>query len=485
MRFTPGWVSAAKIVDSQHLLDNNCGMKTPDSPAAMTATANLVDFLTGARSASLSDEVIEKTKRHLVDTVAAMVSGARLPVGLRALDVVPALGGPAQALVIGSPTRLPAYLAAMINAMLAHADETDDSHERSKFHPGCGIIPAALALAQQQHASGRDAIRAIALGYDVAARTLEALGPMPLNQAGHASHAIGPLFGCGAVAADLLAFDAVQARNLLSYLGHEASGLACWMSDVDHIQKAYVFGAMGAKNALLAAVLCQHGWTGNVEILEGERRLLHAFEQPEHGRSLSEPFELGAEILHSDIKKWCVGSPIQAPLDCIEFLMDRIPADPASIREVEVEIQANEAFIVQTRNIANISLQHLVALLLVDRQLTFESVHDDARMHDPAILALRQRVRLIPSEALQKAGGRQGIVRIHLTDGSILTHHVVRVRGTWENPMSREEIDAKAADLMAPVLGAPATRRLLDGLWAFETLDAAAIDPLFEGLSAI
>ena len=441
-------------------------------PSDTSASENLIRFLMKAQSAALPEPVLEKTKRHTVDTMAAMISGTALSVGKRALSVVPALTGHEDALVLGSGVSLPAHFAAMVNAMLAHADETDDSHERSKFHPGCAIVPSALALAQKQGATGLELLRAIALGYDVAARVLEALGPMPLNLVGHASHAIGPLFGCGAVAGCLLRFDEDRLHHLLSYLGHETSGLSCWMSDSDHVQKAYVFGAMAAKNALLAALLCEHGWTGNTEILAGERGLLRAFEQPEHGRTLAEPFELGEEILHSDIKKWCVGSPIQAPLDCLEQLLDQIPVQPEAITRIEVEIQANEVFIVQTRNIPNISLQHLLALFLVDRRLDFDSVHDVARMSDPAVLALRERVALIPSLALQQAGGRQGIVRVFLSDGRVLTHHTVRVRGTWENPMTRQEIDDKARALIAPVLGTEKAKKLLSGLWALETLRA-------------
>lgn len=438
----------------------------------MPASENLIQFISGAGRARLSAEVVEKTKLHIIDTVAAMISGIRLDVGMRALSIVPALAGREEALIVGAGSMLSVHDAAMVNAMLAHADETDDSHERSKFHPGCAIVPSALAVGQKQRSSGSDIIRAVALGYDVGARVLEALGPMPLNMAGHASHAIGPLFGCGAAAGYLLGFDAERVRHLLSYLGHETSGLSCWMSDPDHVQKAYVFGAMAAKNALFSALLCQHGWTGCTEVVSNERGLLQAFGNAEHGRGLAEPLELGAEILHSDIKKWCVGSPIQAPLDCLEAMLERIPSDISLIEAIEVEIQANEVFIVQTRNMPNISLQHLLALFLVDRCLSFGSVHDGARMADEAVLSLRRRVKLIPSQDLQRAGGRQAIVRVVLKDGQTLSHHTVRVHGTWENPMSCDEVSAKAQALIEPVLGVEAAKALLRGLRVFETLNA-------------
>ncbi len=440
-------------------------------------TRQLAEFLAGARDATLEPPVIEKAKHHIVDTVAAMVSGTALHVGERALAALPAFEGLAEATVFGQVRRYPAYWAAMFNAMLAHADETDDSHESSKTHPGCGIVPTALAMAQRQRKGGMDLIRAVCAGYDVGPRITEALGAMALNHAGTSSHAMGAIFGAGASASVLAGFDPAQVRRLLSYLAHESSGLACWMAEHDHVQKAYVFGAMGAKNAITATLLVQSGWTGLDEALEGPRTLFEARARPGTARTMEEPLSLGAEILGSNIKKWCVGSPAQAPLDCVEALLTQLP--PAEdIESVTVEIRADEAFIVDNRDMPNICLQHLVALYLVDRTLSFDSVHDPARIDDPRVLAVRSRVKLVASEALLRDGGRQAILTLQARGGQVLRKHVRHVRGTWGDPMPRAEIDAKARDLLQPVVGASATERLLQTLWNLEHLDAGELDTL-------
>jgi 2-methylcitrate dehydratase PrpD len=449
-------------------------MEMPDHDYNSTSTEseNLIRFMSLSKNMTLSEAVIEKTKHHIVDTVAAIISGHKLEVGKRALSVVPALEGKEQASVLGTNFKLSTYSAAMVNAMLAHADETDDSHEKSKFHPGCGIVPAAFAIAEHQRATGADVIRAVALGYDVGARILEALGPMPLNNSGHASHAFGPIFGCGAAAGCLLGFDQERTRHLLSYLAHEASGLFCWMADTDHIQKAFVFGGMAAKNALYAALLCQHDWTGPADVVAGRHGILQTFGNAEHGRTLAEPFVLGDEILRSDIKKWCVASAIQPPLDSLTKLLPQIPEDVGEIQAVEVEIQANEVFMVSARNMPNISLQHVLAVFLVDRGLTFASVHDASRMEDAAVRAVRSKVNLIPNLDLQRAGGRQAIVRVILSNGTVLTDHTPATRGTWRNAMTRMEVEQKAKDLLEPVIGKSQSCDLLDGLWKLEMLTA-------------
>ena len=440
-------------------------------------TNNLCAFLDDARHAQLDDKTIEKAKHHIVDTIAAMISGTALHVGEKAFKALPSFEGLPEATVFGQSKRYPAYWAAMFNAMLAHADETDDSHETSITHPGCGIVPTAMAMSQKEKKGGMDFIRAVCAGYDVGPRITEALGAMALNNAGTSSHAMGAIFGSGACASVLANFDGAQVRRLLSYLAHESSGLGCWMAEHDHVQKAYVFGAMGAKNAITSVLLVQSGWTGLEEALEGPRTLFQARAQTGRGRSMEPPLVLGHEILGSNIKKWCVGSPAQAPLDCLQALLPSLPA-MNQIKSITVEIRSDEAFIVDNRDMPNICLQHLVALYLVDRKLSFESVHDPKRMTDSSIKEIRSKIQLVASEALMKSGGRQAIVNIVTNDGQTFRKHVQHVRGTWGDPMPRSEIHEKAKDLLEPVIGAASTERLLAALWNLENLDANALDQL-------
>jgi len=442
-------------------------------------TQQLCEFLEGARQAPLDEKTIEKAKHHIVDTIAAMISGTALHVGHKAMNALPVFEGLPEASVFGQSKRYPAYWAAMFNAMLAHADETDDSHETSITHPGCSIVPTAMAMAQRQKKGGLDFIRAVCAGYDVGPRLTEALGAMALNNAGTSSHAMGAIWGSGACASVLADFDQVQVRRLISYLAHETSGLGCWMAEHDHVQKAYVFGAMGAKNAITSTLLVQSGWTGLDEALEGPRTLFHARAQTARGRSMAPPLVLGKEILGANIKKWCVGSPAQAPLDAVQALLPTLPAMD-KLASIQVSIRSDEAFIVDNRDMPNICLQHLMALYLVDRKLTFDSVHDAQRMEDPQVRAVRKNIQLIPSKDLMNSGGRQAIVDIVTTDGQTQHKHIQHVRGTWGDPMPRSEVHEKAKDLLDPVIGESASTQLLAALWNLENLDANTLDRLLQ-----
>ena len=135
--------------------------------------------------------------------MAAMVSGSRLTPGKKAIAYVKTLGGVKEAGVIGSRIVTTAINAALANGMLAHADETDDSHAPSLTHPGCGIVPAALAMAERQGCNGTALLRAVALGYDVGCRLTQSLDAYQFRNDGHSTHSFGPMFGAAAAAGAL------------------------------------------------------------------------------------------------------------------------------------------------------------------------------------------------------------------------------------------------------------------------------------------
>jgi 2-methylcitrate dehydratase PrpD len=117
----------------------------------------------------------------------------------------------------------------------------------------------------------------------------------------------------------------------------------------------------------------------------------------------------------------------------------------------------------------DICMQHLCAVMLIDGIATFESAHDEKRMRDPEVLALRRRVELIGDEELQKLlPQRHGIVELVLKDGRKVHHHTRMVRGTADNPMTRAEVDEKCYHLMVPVLGRKRARALCDAVWNLE-----------------
>jgi 2-methylcitrate dehydratase PrpD len=446
----------------------------------------LADWIAGTPRRALPAEVAERAKLHLLDTVSAMVSGAPLLPGRRAIDYVRRLGGTAEASVFTAGLRTNAINAALANGMLAHSDETDDAYYLALVHPGCAVVPAALAMAERERSSGRELLRAIVLGYDLCARTSKALGIEHFRSAGHSTHSFGGTFGAAAAAGALARLDARAARYLLSYTAQQASGLSCWARDTEHVEKAFDFGGMPARNGVTAATMAAAGFTGVEDVFSGDRGFLHAFAPFVRPREFVAGLGTRFDIMHTAIKRWPVGYPIQAPLDALSTLIDRHAIRADEVERVHITVDEQGARTVSGRKMADINLQHLVAIMLLDGDISFEASHDPARSRDRSVLALKDRVELVGSAALSRAKTTQAIVEVQLrrpdpvfgrAQPLRVRHHTRAVLGSATRPMIRADIERKCLPLLAPALGARRAQAVIDAVWRIDR--TADLRPMF------
>ena len=443
--------------------------------AELTASplmTTLSTYMAEAARRPLPAPVVEKTKHIILDTIAAMVSGSALPPGKFAIQFARNYKGDRVATVVASNVMCGAIEAAMCNGMLAHSDETDDTHPPSQSHPGASIVPSALAVGEQFNNDGARFLRAVALGYDIGPRVTITLGKLQYMVDTHRStHALSGTFGSAAAAACAAGLTAQQMRWMLSYTAQQAGGLASWQRDTDHIEKSFDFGGMPARNGVTSALLVQAGGTGVDDILSGADNFLEAFVPKNSADLLIEKLGERYEVTRTNFKKWTVGAPIQAPLDALENILKRTPFAANQVKQITVRVATDEATIVDNRTIPDICLQHLIAVMVVDKNVTFKSAHDVARMKDPAVLAQRAKVNLVKDESLERLmPKRVGVVEVTLNDGKVLTDRVEAVRGTADNPMTRDEVAAKARELMTPVLGAAPAFQLIQKIFDLENL---------------
>jgi 2-methylcitrate dehydratase PrpD len=432
----------------------------------------LSEYMASAATRALPDAVVEKTKHMILDTLAAAISGSDLPPGRFAINFARAYGGEKVSTVIASNVVCGPIEAALANGMLAHSDETDDTHPPSQSHPGCAVVPAALAVGEKRNIDGPRFMRAVALGYDIGPRFTATLGKLQYMADTHRStHALASTFGSAAAAACAASLNAQQMRWLLSYTAQLASGIATWQRDTEHVEKAFDFGGMGAKNGVTAALLVEAGGTGVDDVLSGADNFFLAFGPKNDPAMVIDKLGERYEITRTNIKKWTTGSPIQAPLDALEILIKKHRFEPDQVKSIVVTVATNEAKIVDNREIPDICMQHMMAVMLMDRTVTFKSAHDKARMTDAATLRHRAKVRLVGTEELERFMPRRaGIVEVTLSDGKTVTERVNDVRGTAENPMPRDEVIAKARDLCVPVLGAATFDKLVARVFDLENL---------------
>jgi 2-methylcitrate dehydratase PrpD len=441
------------------------------APAAGSAdiTRRLARYMVEARSRTLPASAARDAKHRILDTLAALVSGARLKPGEMAIEYARAQGGAPEASVFTTNIRTSAVNAALANGMCAHADETDDFEPVTKAHPGCAVVPAALAMAERDGRSGAELLTAVALGYDLCCRFLLALGPDLVRATHRSAEGTSATFGAAAAAASLARLDETGMRHALSYAAQQVSGLWSWTRDTDHIEKAFDFAGMGARNGVTAAVMVQMGFTGVDEVLDGEHNMLVAMSSQPMPEEMVAGLGTRFFVNETAIKTFSVGYPIQAPLDAFLTLRREHSLTVDNVTRIVVKLPADGAAIVDNSALPDVNCQYIIAVALIDGEVSFADSHSRERMDDPQVRRVRQIVQLVADPALMDpAAPRSGLVEVTLRDGRTVNHFTRHPPGTKENPLDTDGVNAKARGLMTPVLGASRTEELIRRVSALE-----------------
>ncbi|MBI2364257.1 MAG: MmgE/PrpD family protein [Deltaproteobacteria bacterium] len=434
-------------------------------------TRRLARYMAEARERSLAPEVAREARHRILDTLAAMVSGAHLKPGEMAVRYARAQGGVAEATIVTTEIKTSAVNAALVNGMFAHADETDDFEPVTKAHPGCAVVPAALAMAEREGRSGAELLSAVTLGYDVCCRFLLALGADLVRATHRSAEGTSSTLGSVAAAASLARLDESGMRYALSYAAQQVSGLWSWVRDAEHVEKAFDFAGMGARNGVTAAIMVQLGFTGVWDVLDGEHNALIALStEPKPEEMIS---ELGSRyyVTETAIKPFSVGYPIQAPLDAFLRLRREHALSESNVERIVVRLPEDGARIVNDRSMPDVNCQHIIAVALVDGTVSFADSHSYERMADPKVRAAKERVTLVADPALMDpAAPRSGLVEVTLRDGRTVSHFTRHAPGTKENPLDTDSVNAKARLLMEPVLGAERTEEIIRRVNALDEL---------------
>jgi 2-methylcitrate dehydratase PrpD len=441
--------------------------------------AKLSTYMSEAGSRALPDQVVQETKYHILDTLAAMISGSELPPGHQALRFARAYSGGRIATVVASDILSGPIEAAMVNGALAQSDETDDNYSAGGAHPGCAVVPAALALGEAFGIDGIRFLRAVTLGYDVGMRAMKTVlaGTLP------DTHNVVGTFGASAAAGCAVNLNAQQMRWLLDYAAQQAgAGFAVWQRDPEHMEKAFVFGTMGARNGVTAAMLIQSGWTGVEDVFSGRDNFFQSYAPQPGPAGLIDQLGDRYEVTQTIIKKWSTGGPIQSPLDALANLRQQHPFEADQVRKIVVRLSTSAAPKVDNTQSPDLCLQYLFGVMLLDKTVSFRAAHDKARMQDPAILRERAKVQVTAEEELERLlPKRVAVVEVTLADGTHLSERNDTVRGTPEDPMSKDEIVAKARDLITPVLGAETCTKLIETVFGLERVkDVRELRPLLQ-----
>jgi len=435
-------------------------------------TGRLARYMVGARERALPSDVARAARNRILDTLAAIVLGSRLKPGELAIQFARSQGGADEATVLATPFRTSAVNAALANGMLAHADETNDYDPATTAFPSCSVIPAALAMSEREGRSGTELLRAVTLGYDLCCRFLHVLGPQRVRAAHRGCQGVSSTLGSVAAAASLARLDEKGMRHALSYAAQQVSGVLSWVHDTEHVEKAFDFGGMGARNGVTAAIMAQMGFSGVWDVFDCEHNVLQALS------AANSPEEMVAElgsryfVTETAIKPFSTGYPIQAPLDAFLRLYREHGLSIANVERIMVSVPQESFAIVNDTPMPERNCQHIISLALVKGAVSFDDSHSYAQMKDPKVLEAKSRVKLVADAKLtDPAAPRSGRVDVTLRDGRTVSHFTPHAPGTKENPMTTEAVNAKARDLMEPVLGTKPAEELIRRVNALEELE--------------
>jgi 2-methylcitrate dehydratase PrpD len=282
---------------------------------------------------------------------------------------------------------------------------------------------------------------------------------------------VSATMGAAAAAASMARLDEKGMRFALSYAVQQVSGVWSWERDLEHVEKAFDFAGMGARNGVTAAMMAQAGFSGVPDVLEGEHNGLEAHSTQPRPEEMAAGLGRRFYVTETAIKTFSVGYPIQSALDALLILRREHNLVPANVDRVVVRLPEDGAGIVNDSAMPDVNLQYLIAVALIDGTVSFDASHSFERMKDPQVLAVKQRVQLVGDRSLMDpAAPRSANVDAQMRDGRTVTHFTRFAPGTKESPLDTAAVAAKARSLMTPVLGAERCEQVIVRVNTLENL---------------
>jgi 2-methylcitrate dehydratase PrpD len=410
----------------------------------MNETRLLAESICVLRYDDLPQEIVSKCKDLILDQFGAELASSNNRWSRMIFDYVRDFEGPPESTVVKYGFKTKAENAAFANACFGHALEIDDLHSQAPTHPGCVVVPAALAMAERQKASGKDLILAVVSGYEVMIRTMRAVSP---SAGGRGFHMITGPFGAAVAAGKLLQFDPHTMAMAISIAGSHAGGLREYDQSGGDVKRAHA--GMAAHGGVRAAMLAQRGLTGPTTILEGIHGFCHAFADEYHLEYIAEGFGkefIGVTGTSYKIHGCCAATHVA--IDSLQRLLMEHDIKPQDIAEVVV--QTNRATIGHVGTICNpkdvlsaqFSMPFSLALTCVKRDNSIDA-YTESSLQDVEIMDLAQRVKLLSDSQLNGAvlGAAQVVVK--LRDGTEYQASGKYAKGTPQVPLTAAELEAK------------------------------------------
>ena len=444
-------------------------------PPQAAATAALVQFVGDVRHADLPDEVRHYARRHVLDTVGVMIAGATGEVAGRAEAVLAAVRPAGHVPVPGRARRADLIDAAFLGGTAAHGIELDDGFTQGSVHPGCVVVPAALALACARRSNGRALMEAIVAGYETVIAIGRACHPDLRQRGFHPTAAVG-VFGAAAAAGTLATLSPERLAHAFGLAASSAGGLFAFVNGGGDIKRLHAGHA--AREGLQAALLAEQGIEGPPGVIEARDGFMQAFARAEKSRAVSLPPAAPFGITHCYIKPYPCCRHIQPAVEALIGILEEENIGGEEVERVEVATYRIAAEHAATGwddfASAQLSFPYLIALTLKFRGVKFEHFADAVR-RDPALAAMARKLTVTAPPEVDRLYPQLRPARVTVaTARGSHTRQVEEARGSRLLPLDDAALKAKFLDLAGPVLGPARAKDLAERLWSLDVIDDVA-----------
>lgn len=411
----------------------------------MSATEQLVSFVCNLDASHLSDELLHHATRCVLDLIGVAIAGTRAPMSRLSARFGHEQFAPGDCSVISATSRLHACGATWINGTYASALDMDDGNRLAMGHPGANVIPAALAIAEQTNATGREFLTAIVAGYEVAVRASAARVGWYKDKM--YSTGIWGVFGATTAAGKLFGFDVTTLQSALGIAGSHGpfppGGL-----QANHAMVKEVI-AWSGMTGVAAALLARDGFVGPPDLMDYSGR----WDTTALVQGLGDDYA----IAKTYFKPYAVCRWAHAAVDAALALKQTHHIQPDEIKAIRVESFWEATRLINYAPVntvaAQFSIPFALAVALLYDQIMPEHV-SDANLHNPRVLELARQVEVTVDEELNRQFPAKTIARVTIETARGAFQTLIEYpRGNPENPLSDQELADKFRALTVPIIG--------------------------------
>lgn len=443
-------------------------------------TTKMSRWAAGLCFQNISQDAVYQAKRFLLDSLGCALGGYRQHDVKIALAVLNEIAGRGPATVIGSGKKVDLVSAALANALMIRCMDYNDVYWRQDPSHPSDIFPAALACCEHAKSDGKELLVGLVLGHEFEMRFCEAAFPGIRERGWH--HATLTAFVSPIVAGRALHLSWEQIQHAIGISASRHCTLGAVTVGKLTMMKNTV-DALATQSGVLAALLAEKGYTGPENVVDGKEGLVHCLGPEWRLSCLTDGLGSSWRITQCGMKGFPTEALTHTPISAVLDLVKTNDLKPEQVENIQIRSLARAADILsdpskydpRSKETADHSLPYVVAVALVDRQVTPKQFTME-RIMDPEVRAQLKKVEVVADPEIEKVfpALQRSIVSISTVDGRFFSKRLDFPKGDPRNPLTDQEVEEKFSSLAEGVLSRDAQKKVKDAIWSLETLDSVS-----------